>query len=518
MKKTLALVLALVMVLALFAGCGSTADSNTAGNTNTNAATNSSSGTGTTNREDEVNPVANDAERAEDNDRILKFGIAEYTNGYMDSAFDTNCGWNASRFGVGECLFRFDNAMNVVNWLCDSYTVNDEHTEWVFHIRDNAKFSDGCAVTPSKVQASFERLFTEGEKGTAKPGTYLPTDSTFIADDASGNLTVKTTSPIADLTKDICYPTMVIFDVEHTTDYTYSPIGTGPYKVVNFAEHTSVTVERNEYYWNGDVPYAGIELIFMGDASAKAMALKAGQIDLAENITNIADLDSLRADPNFTVTIASGVRTGIANINANEGRPLSNEVLRHAIIKALDRNTMCEITVGGLYTAGFSVLPSILDYGYSELTEVDPYDVDEANRMLDEAGIVDTDGDGIRELDGKNIVLELVTYANRCLDTLGEATVQQLEEIGIAVDLAITDSGNLGERRRNGDYDISYTNWTTVGTGDPRQYMEMWYSKSPENYGYYKDAEYDALYEAYLATFDNAERKEIVKNMQQRLI
>ena len=109
----------------------------------------------------------------------------------------------------------------------------------------------------------------------------------------------------------------------------------------------------------------------MGDASAKAMALQAGQLDLAENVTNINDLNTLRDDSNFTVTVASSVRTGLAHMNMSEGRLLSNKTLREAVLMALDDETMCSVTVGGLYTSGCSVLPSNLDYGNENLT--DPY-------------------------------------------------------------------------------------------------------------------------------------------------
>lgn len=310
-QKILALLLCAVMTASLFAGCGSSGTSTPAAEAPAAAG----------NREGEVNQQAFEAEHSTATDKVLTFGIQEYSIG-IDPAQEVNTAWNCSRYGVGECLFRFDNAMNVVNWLCDEYTVNDAHTEWVFHIRDGVKFSDGCALTPSAVKASFERLFKDGEKGSSKPKTYLNPESVMTADDAAGTLTIVTPAPVVDLTKNLCYPVMIVLDTEHTTDYVSAAIGTGPYVATNFREHVGFTMVRNENYWKSEVPYASIELLYMGDASAKAMALQAGQIDLAENITNIADLNTLRNDPAYTVTIASGVRTGITHMNMAEGRQL----------------------------------------------------------------------------------------------------------------------------------------------------------------------------------------------------
>lgn len=507
-QKILALLLCAVMTASLFAGCGSSGTSTPAAEALAAAG----------NREGEVNQQAFEAEHSTATDKVLTFGIQEYSIG-IDPAQEVNTAWNCSRYGVGECLFRFDNAMNVVNWLCDEYTVNDAHTEWVFHIRDGVKFSDGCALTPGAVKASFERLFKDGEKGSSKPKTFLNPDSEMTADDAAGTLTIVTPAPVVDLTKNLCYPVMIILDTEHTTDYVSSAIGTGPYVATNFREHVGFTMVRNENYWKSEVPYASIELLYMGDASAKAMALQAGQIDLAENITNIADLNTLRNDPEYTVTIASGVRTGITHFNVSEGKLLSNETLRHAVIKALDRDTMCQVTVGGLYTAGFSVLPSNLDFGYKNLVNPDPYDPDEAMRIMDEAGIVDTDNDGVREMpDGTPVMLKYITYPNRCLDTFAEAIQQQLTEVGIGVNLIISDGAGQWDSYQSGDFDMNSSNWTTVGTGDPTEYMNAWWGDCEADYCGYSNPEYNKLFAQLQETFDDAARKEIIEQLQQILI
>ena len=469
-------------------------------------------------REDEVNQRAHEADRDASGTRTMTFGIQNYSGGGLDPAREINCAWNNSRYGIGECLFKFDNEMNVVNALCDGYTVNEEHTEWVFHIREGVKFSDGCDLTASAVAASFARLFEAGPRGSSAPQNYLEYEAEITAGDVSGNVTVKTTRPYVDLTKNLAYPVMIILDVEHTADYNHAPIGTGPYAVTNFREGVGCTVSANERYWGGDVPYASIELLYMGDASAKAMALQSGQLDLAENVTNISDLRALQADPAFTVTIANGVRTRLAHMNMSEGRLLSNKMLRQAVLMALDDETMCSVTVGGLYTSGFSVLPSNLDYGYEHLTDPYAFDPDAAAKLLDDAGIVDTNGDGIRELDGKEVVLHYVTYPNRCLNDFAEAIQQQLSSIGIGVDLEIGDSARQWDSYQSGDFDLNGSNWTTVGTGDPTEYLAAWCSTSGSDYCGYKNGEYDTLFNELAVTFDNDARRDIIQQMQQILI
>ena len=506
-KKLIALLLSAALAAGVMTGCGSS-DSGSTPTTRPAAE----------NREGEVNQQAFNAERDTSGSRTMTFGIQNYGGGGIDPAREINTAWNASRYGVSECLFKFDNAMNVVGTLCDSYTVNDAHTEWVFHIREGVKFSDGCDLTAEAVKASFDRLYEAGPSGSSAPQKYLEAEAEITADNATGNVTVKTTKPYVDLTKNLAYPVMAILDVAHTTDYDHAAIGTGPYIATNFREEVGYTMVANPYYWDGDVPYASIELLYMGDASAKAMALQSGQLDLAENVTNINDLRNLQADPNFTVTIANGVRTGLAHMNMSEGKLLSNKTLRQAVLMALDDETMCSTTVGGLYTSGFSVLPSNLDYGYANLNDPYPFDPDAAVKLLDDAGIVDTNGDGIRELNGQEVVLHYVTYPNRCLNDFAEAIQQQLTAIGIGVNLEIGDSARQWDSYQSGDFDMNGSNWTTVGTGDPTEYLAAWCSTSGADYCGYKNAEYDALFEKLGTTFDNDARRDIIQQMQQILI
>ncbi len=510
LKKVVAAGVIGVLTMGILSGCGSSERDMQAAELSGEDAE--------TDREAEVNQEAYQGEQDTSGGRTINFGIQNYGGGSIDPAAEINCAWNASRYGVGECLFRFDHTMNVVNWLCDEYTVNEEHTEWVFHVRDGVKFSDGCDLTAEAVKASFDRLYEAGASGSSAPQKFLEEEAEITADNTSGSVTIKTVTPYVDLTKNLAYPVMVILDTEHTTDYAHAAIGTGPYVATNFREEVGYTMVANEHYWGGEVPFQSIELMYMGDASAKAMALQSGQLDLAENVTNISDLRDLQADPGFTVTIASGVRTGLAHMNMSEGKLLSDKTLREAVLMALDDETMCSVTVGGLYTAGYSVLPSNLDYGYENLTDPDPYNPEAAKKLLDEAGIVDANGDGIRELDGRDVVLHYVTYDNRCLKDFAEAIQTQLAEIGIGVDLEIGDSARQWDSYQSGDFDLNGSNWTTVGTGDPAEYLAAWCSDSGADYCGYKNEEYDSLFHELTVTFDNDVRREIVQKMQQILL
>lgn len=452
-------------------------------------------------------------------EKVLKFGCQMYGDGLIDPAEETNTAWNCMRFGIGEALYKFNDDMQTEPWLAaEPAEHSDDYKTWTVKIRDGIKFSNGADMTATAVKKSFDRMKTEGPNGSSSPEKFVPYETEITADDSAGTVTFVLPQAVYNFEGNLAHPVSQILNVDDTTDFNSGTIGTGPYAVESFTDQTGYTMVKNENYYE-DVPYDKVEILFMGDASAKTMALQSGQIDLAENITNVADLESFKADENFTVDIAPGVRTGFSWMNMNKGKFLNNETLRKAVLMGIDYDAICSSnTINGLYTAGFSVLPSTLSYGYDNLKNPYAYDVEGAKKLLDDAGIKDSDGDGIRELDGENINLKYVSYENRSLNDFSDAHAQYLAEIGIGVTADYGSSDDQWNKLVAGEYDFNNNNWITVANGDPTEYMANWYSKSSGNYCGYKNEEYDKLYEQLEKTPDQDERAELFEKMQQILV
>ncbi len=98
----------------------------------------------------------------------LTFGCQMYSDGMIDPIAQTNCAWNAMRYGISECLFKFDDAMNPQPWLAESYETEDYKT-WTITLKSGIKFSDGCDLTATKVKESFDRAMAEGPNGSSSP-------------------------------------------------------------------------------------------------------------------------------------------------------------------------------------------------------------------------------------------------------------------------------------------------------------------------------------------------------------
>ena len=143
-------------------------------------------------------------------------------------------------------------------------------------------------------------------------------------------------------------------------------------------------------------------------------------------------------------------------------------------------------------------------------------DLDAAKKLLDDAGIGDKNGNGIRELNGKDIVLRYISYENRLLNENSEAHMQYLDEIGIGTKSEFGSSDDQWSKLAALDYDFNNNNWTTVGTGDPVAFMANWATDT--TYCGYSNPEYDKLYEELKVTMDPARIKEITFQLQQILV
>ena len=168
MKRFLGIITAMIMAVTMLAGCGG------------NGKGNSDSTEGNT----------------------LKFGCFSYSES-LDPANMINAAWCNSRYGVGECLFKYKDDLSVENTICDEYSTEDNKT-WVFHIRDGVKFSNGNDVTPSAIKACWDVLYAN-KTGSSNPSKFMDYES-ITADDEARTLTIVLKQAKADLRKDLAYP------------------------------------------------------------------------------------------------------------------------------------------------------------------------------------------------------------------------------------------------------------------------------------------------------------------------
>jgi peptide/nickel transport system substrate-binding protein len=215
---------------------------------------------------------------------------------------------------------------------------------------------------------------------------------------------------------------------------------------------------------------------------------------------------------------------------ASKGNPaLRDPAFRKALNYAVDRKQIAEVAWNGLAVPGSSLYPpnyTAFPWHWDPGAETYPFDLEMAAKALDDAGYADGDGDGVREVDGEPIELELLA---RTQSPAEQRTAKQIagwfEEIGINVEVAVVDEGTYLDRlyavndagELAPDYDVML--WWVGGTPDPNFLMSMETSDNIGFWGatYWANEEYDGLWYQQATTLDQEARKDLVWEMQQVL-
>lgn len=421
--------------------------------------------------------------------------------------------WVVSRYGVGETLVRFDEEGEIVPCLAESWEISEDQLIWTFKIRKGVKFSNGDDMTPELVKASLERTFELSDRAS----TFFEPEAMEVEGE---NLKIKTNEPVAILPGSLADPLFLIVDTQADTESfaKNGPICTGPYAVESFSPTDVCVVVKNEYYWDGEVPLEKVTLKCIDDQTTRSMALQTGEVQIAYNLKT-ENLVEFEKDDQFQIQQLESLRSTYAFMNQNG--VLKDKALRQAVIRGLDKETYCNTLLEGGATPGKAPVPPTLDFGFDELNDENEYDPEGAEKLLQEAGYKDTDGDGFVETpDGKKLELNFVIYTSREeLNVYAQAAQASLKDIGINVKLNTVSYETLLDMRDSGSFDMLIWNVLVANTGDPEKYLgENWYSTSSSNQMGYNNQEVDRLLDQLAQEFDDAARKELVIQIQQLIM
>ncbi|TCO76867.1 ABC transporter substrate-binding protein [Marinisporobacter balticus] len=473
MKKTIAMVMVILLCF-LVVGCGQKKEESS-----------------------NVKETEEQTEETKADPKVLNMSIF-----WLDSNLEPTEGWNGwalTRCGIGENLVQLDENLKFKPVIAESYEQIDETTT-VFNIREGVKFHNGNIVDAAACKASIERALEISDRDDVK----FPVES-IIAE--GQKLTIKTTKPYATLINNLADTVFIIVDTSVADDenFKFKPITTGAFKVVAFNPDLGMKLEKHKEHWSGDIGVDVVNVKYIQDASARTMALQSGEIDFAAQI-GAKDLTLFEGNDEFVVQKGPNLRVFLLRINMDKPY-MKNLEFRKALCYGIDKETYATQIVNGIPAKG--PFNDMLPFGYKG-NDYYSYDPDKANQLLDQAGFIDTDEDGIREIDGKNIVLKYVSRTNHGKDAnnIGIAMQSQYKEIGLGLEIVQVE--NYANMAKNGDFDLLWERWTSAPTADPQYFIESSYKTgSTGNYGKYSNLEIDRVCDDLDSSLDKQRRDQL---------
>ena len=417
--------------------------------------------------------------------------------------------WTLTRIGAGETLATVDKDMTFQPQLADSWENVDPMT-WKFHIRENVKFHNGVVMTPDMVKASIERTIANSKR--SKDAIKIES----ITVDGQ-NLIFKTTEPNAHLLADLTEPAFVIVDVADTKDMENAPILTGPYKIVKHTKQEEIQLEQHKEYWGGTPGLDTLTVKNIEDHSKRAMALQSGDVDMAISI-GPGEYSIFQNDKKFTIYEVASLRDVFVRMG-QKGK-LRNPNLRAALIAAADRESYAKNLMKDTFVAGKAPLPPSIDYGFNQLRDPNKYNVERAKELLKQEGYEDTNGDGIVDKDGENLVLDFYAYTTRPeLPLYAEALQADYKKIGVDLQIKIVDYAVIDTLSQSGDYDMIISSVVTANTGQPVWFLKQYWGIGVETNGSgFSNPRFDELLALGESSSDPVVRRNAVINAQQLML
>ncbi len=420
-------------------------------------------------------------------------------------------GWYTSEAGVTETLFVLDFHMNLKPWLAESVT-NKSPLVWEIKLKKGLRFHDNTCVNAQAVKWSFDRIIDEKSKVFNKRLHGSLNIKSIIAVD-SHTLLFETHKPHAGFLYCLTSPgTGIIRPVNKGQII----CGTGPFILKKVIPNEQMVVEKFDNYWGGQPNLARVYLKTVMNPSTRMLAFEAEQVDVA---VNFPEIDARRIESRKDVKIIHKPTNRLCFffVRVADG-PLADPLVRKALNYAINRKEIVDAILAGIGgEIGASVFPEVLPWNNKTLKPY-PYDPAKASRLLADAGAIDSNGDGILEIGGRPLLLNVWTYEGRAsLKPLLELVQYQLAKVGIAVKLKITKKGSpINQAMKRGGVHLNLQMWNVAPQGDPDYFISnVFISNAESNFMGYKNLEIDRLAKKGKVTFDLKSRKKIYDRIQE---
>lgn len=416
-------------------------------------------------------------------------------------------GWACIRYGVGETLFKINDSLELEPWLAASHELVDSLT-WKITLKDGVRFSNGKPCDAAAVKACLSHLTEVHDRARG--------DLMIESMEADGlTLTIKTSAPAPSLLNYLSEPYGCIIDMDAGITEDGIVVGTGPFVPVELQTDSYLKLVKNTGYWDGTVNVDEITVRTISDGDTLALALQSGEIDAAYGMA----YGSYPVFENDGYTF-SGTQTSRAfYCQMNFTSPIMQDAaVRKAVAMGINKEGFVNTLLNGYGYVATGAFPDTASFGGSALA-AEAYDPEGAKAVLEAAGWIDADGDGIREKDGQELTVRWLSYPSRQeLPLLAESAQATLKDIGIRLDLNVTADHNAIAKDQSA-WDIYAGANVNSGLGDPANFFSTHcLDASTKNRGGYHSGRLEELAAQLNAAFDRTERDRIAIEMQQILL
>lgn len=443
--------------------------------------------------------------------------------GHFNPGITTGFNVHAVTGSIFNGLVELDDNANPSPDLAESWEVSEDSQTYTFTLREGVTWHDGAPFTSADVKFTFEEILFNFHSRT-RSGLSGIVESIETPDDTT--VVFNFSSPYAPLlqrlnsTEAAILPKHIYENVAdaQTAPENLTPIGTGPYRLIEYNIDDTIVLERNENYFKEGLPYLD-SVIFrvIPDRNTQLLALEQGEVDFIWRVPG-GEISRLATDLSINLyRLNSGPGGGfcVPTLTFNSEREIFSDLrVRQAIAHAIDRQQLVDQVLFGQGKAATGPINSQMTFAYTDDKPTYELDTEKANALLDEAGLAP-------DANGERFTINVLLFSS--FIKYGEVIRDNLSEVGINVEVTPLDRSAFiprvfGER----DFDtnvISYCNNTDPSIGVSRMYISTNIGDIPfSNGAAYVNPTIDDLFAQGAQANDIGQRGEIYAEIQNILL
>ncbi len=382
---------------------------------------------------------------------------------------------------VFDTLVQPDADLEMVPALAESWEVSPDQLVWTFHLREGVTFHDGTPFTADDVVYSYRRIIDEQLTNVDR---FSSVRDVSAVDPATVRMTLDRPTPNL-LTNIGGFKGMAIVqrDNVESGQIATHPIGTGPFKFAGQRSGDSISLRANRSYWGGAPQISGVTFRFIPEPSTALSALQAGEIDWTDSVPTQRVAQLLDDD---SLALAVTPSNDYWYFALNEARePWDDVRVRQAIAYGIDRAAIVQATSYGTATANQLAIPEGNPW-HTPYHRYD-YDIDKARSLLEAAQSAGTTTPDTLDM--------LVTSDYPETVTAAQIVADNLEPLGITVDIRTVDFATWLDEQNTGNFDMLMMGW--LGNIDPDDfYYAQHHTDGASNAQKFSDPRVDRLLDA----------------------
>jgi peptide/nickel transport system substrate-binding protein len=390
-------------------------------------------------------------------------------------------------FNIYESLLKFkEGTLEMVPNLAKSWKESEDHLSYDFKLREDVEFHDGTKFDAEAVKFNIERQLelNRDEDMPYAVAVYGVVKDVEVLDRYSVRLNLKEVcsyflkSMAMDIGAFMASPEAI--KKSKNNDITKNPVGTGPYKYLEWKRGQNIRLVRNEKYWGEKAQVKNLFFKFIKDASSRVVALLSGEVDIIEKV-DVDSAERIKSEGKAQLCLSDVLGTHYMAFNTQRA-PFNNKEARHAVCQCINTEELVRTVCRGYAKRALSLLPELIP-GHNKNVKYPSYDQDAAKAALGALGLK------------KIKILSLSSIGTFGSDQQwAEAVQSYLQKVGVESEIEACDLKTYRDKlSTERDFDLCFYRWIS-DNGDADNFLQILSKDNPElNFSRYESDRFEEI-------------------------